>query len=138
MTRHERFKMTLKRLEEQYVNCRDMDLSLPSATREAVAESVIRRFNTCYDCLWKTLKLYLTECFGVADIPNSPKPVFRLAFENNLFAGSLEQWMVYADSRVGIMDDYERQKLNECLEIVGDFVRDAENLRKTIGKETYD
>ena len=138
MTRHERFKMTLERLGEQYVNCRGMDLSLPAITREAVAESVIRRFNICYDCMWKVLRLHLTECFGVADIPNSPKPVFRLAFENDLFAGSLEQWMVYADSRVGIMDGYEGQKVNERLEIVGDFLRDAENLRRTIGKETCD
>ena len=136
MTRHEKFKMTLERLGEQYANCRDMDISLPAITREAVAESVIRRFNICYDCLWKTLRLHLTERFGVADVPNSPKPVFRLAFENDLFARSLEQWMVYADSRVGIMDDYEEQEVQQRLEIVGDFLRDAENLRRIIGKET--
>ena len=98
MIDYDKFRLSLKRLEEQYQNYQEQDDTLPDLTREAIAESVIQRFETCYDCLWKVLKRYLIEELGLADIPNSPKPVFRLADENNLFASPLEQWMQYADA----------------------------------------
>ena len=73
------FRSSLKRLEEQNGNHRQGNPALSDLDREGIAESVIQRFKTCYDCLWKVLKRYLTETLGVADTPNSPKPVFRLA-----------------------------------------------------------
>ena len=93
-----KFRLSLKRLEEQYENHRNQDPALSDLMREAVAESVIQRFETCYDCLWKILKRYLFEGLGLAEIPNSPKPIIRLAYENDLFASSLEQWLAYARS----------------------------------------
>ena len=68
-----KFILSLKRLEEQYENYRTLDASLPFLTQEAIAESVMRRFKACYDCLWKVLKRYLIEGLGIADVPNSPK-----------------------------------------------------------------
>ena len=56
----------------------ESDASLPELIREAIAESVIQRFETCYDCLWKVLKRYLIEKLGLAEVPNSPNPIFRL------------------------------------------------------------
>ena len=82
MIEYDKFRMSLERLEEQYKNYRERDDSLPELTREAITESVIRRFKTCYDCLWKVLKRYLIEELGLADVSNSPKPIFRLASEN--------------------------------------------------------
>ena len=76
MIEYDNFRMSLKRLEEQYENYRKPDAVLPELLREAVAESVIQRFETCYDCLWKVPKRYLVEELGVANAPNSPKPVF--------------------------------------------------------------
>ena len=83
------FRSSLKRLEEQNGNHRQGNPALSDLDREGIAESVIQRFKTCYDCLWKVLKRYLTETLGVADTPNSPKPVFRLAHENDLLAAPL-------------------------------------------------
>ena len=97
MIEYDNFRMSLKRLEEQYENYRKPGAVLPELLREAVAESVIQRFETCYDCLWKALKRYLVEELGVANAPNSPKPVFRLAFENDLMLPApLERWLGYA------------------------------------------
>ena len=73
MIEYDKFRMSLKRLEEQYENYREPDDSLSDLTQEAVAESVIQRFETCYDCLWKVLKRYLIEELGIADAPTSPK-----------------------------------------------------------------
>ena len=81
MIEYDNFQKSLWRLEEQYENYRKPDDSLPELTREAITESVIRRFKTCYDCLWKVLKRYLIEELGHADVSNSPKPIFRLASE---------------------------------------------------------
>ena len=89
MIDYSKFRSSLKRLEEQNGNYRQGNPALSDLDREGIAESVLRRFKTCYDCLWKVLKRYLTEALAVADTPNSPKPVFRLAHENNLFAAPL-------------------------------------------------
>ena len=74
--------------------------SLPQLIREGVAESVIQRFETCWDCLWKVLRRYLQEQIGLAEVPNGPNPVLRLANENRLLPGSVEQWLRYGEARV--------------------------------------
>ena len=84
MIEYDKFQMSLARLEEQHANYRNLNASLPVLIQEAIAESVIQRFETCYDCLWKVLKRYLIEELGLADAPNSPKPIFKLAHQNDL------------------------------------------------------
>ncbi len=86
MIDYSKFRSSLKRLEEQHRNYRQGNPLFSDLDREGIAESVIQRFETCYDCLWRVLKRYLIEELGIADPPNSPKPVFRLAYENGLFA----------------------------------------------------
>ena len=138
MIDYDKFRLSLKRLEEQHENYQEQDDTLPDLTREAIAESVIQRFETCYDCLWKVLKRYLIEELGLADIPNSPKPVFRLADENNLFASSLEQWLQYADVRIGTSHDYDSKKAEACLMLMPDFIDDAIGLYQTMSGTTWE
>ena len=138
MIEYDNFRMSLKRLEEQYENYRKPGAVLPELLREAVAESVIQRFETCYDCLWKVPKRYLVEELGVANAPNSPKPVFRLAFENDLMLPApLERWLGYADRRVDTAHAYSGEKARAALEIVGDFIEDAAGLYQTMTKRTW-
>ena len=82
MTEYVSFKMTLKHLELQYINYQTLDPGFPPLVREGVAESVIHRFKICYHCLWTVLKRYLQEERGLPSPPSSPKPIFRLANEN--------------------------------------------------------
>ena len=137
MVEYDNFRMSLKRLEEQYENYRKPDAVLPELLREAVAESVNRRFRICYDCLWKVLKRYLVEELGVANAPNSPKPVFRLAYENDLIPAPLEQWLGYADRRVDTAHAYSGEKARAALEIVGDFIEDATALYRTMSGRSW-
>lgn len=132
MVEYGNFQASLGRLEEQYENYRELDEELPRLLREAVAESVIQRFETCYDCLWKVLKRYLVEELGVADSPNSPKPIFRLAFENGLIPAPLERWLGYADRRVDTAHAYSGEKARAALEVVADFIQDAAVLYRTM------
>ena len=101
MIEYDKFRMSLKRLEKQYGNYRQLEATLPELIQEAIAESVIQRFEIRYDCLWKVLRRYLIEELGLVETPNSPKPLFKLAHENELFDVPLERWLSYADRRVG-------------------------------------
>ena len=131
-----KFEKSLRHLEAQLLNygtagerseLRDID-------REAIGESVIQRFETCYDCLWKILKRYLKEHLGIPELPNSPKPLFRIAFENQLFT-SVEQWLSYADARVDTSHDYSEEKSRTTIEIASEFAVDATDLySKMTGK----
>ena len=138
MIDYDKFRMSLKRLEEQEENYRTLDTSLPDLIQEAVAESVIQRFETCYDCLWKVLKRFLIYELGVADVPNSPKPIFRLANENDLFSVRIEEWLRYADARVDTTHDYDGEKAKACLALMPDFIDDVTGLYQTMSGETWD
>ena len=132
-----KFGLSLRRLEQQHDNLCQDNPALSELDREGIAESVIQRFETCYDCLWKVLKRYLTEELGLPDIPNSPKPVLRLANENGLFASPLEQWLQYADARNDTSHDYDGEKAQACLELMPDFIDDAIGLFQTLSEDTW-
>lgn len=138
MLDYDKFYRSLKRLEEQYENYRHLDVSLPELSREAIAESVIQRFETCYDCLWKVLRRYLIEELGLAETPNSPKPLFKLAHESELFDVPLERWLSYADKRVGTAHDHSGEKAPACLDVMDQFIDDAIGLYQTLSGETWE
>jgi nucleotidyltransferase substrate binding protein (TIGR01987 family) len=136
MVEYDKFQKSLKHLELQFENYKALAPSQPELMKEAVAESVIQRFETCYDCMWKILKRYLVETLGIPEAPNSPKPVLRVAAVNDLFASPIEKWLIYADSRTSTSHDYSGEKAKACLEIMQDFVNDAIKLyEKMSGKE---
>lgn len=137
MIDYSKYRLSLKRLEEQHENYLHGDPTLPQITREGIAESVIQRFETCYDCLWKVLKRYLIEVLGIADVRNSPKPILRQANESALLPTPLEQWFRYADARTTTSHDYDGKKAKACLALVPDFLEDAIDLYQTISGETW-
>ena len=103
MIEYDKFEKALKHLSAQFENYRTLDENLPELMQEGIAESVIQRFETCWDCLWKVLKRYLEEEIGLPEVPNGPNPILRLANENNLLPGTLEGFCVglraFASSR---------------------------------------
>lgn len=120
-----KLQKSLKHLELQYNNYATLSPDLPELMREGIAESVIQRFETCYDSLWKALKRYLREELGLAELPNSPKPLFRIAFENKLLDSGIEQWLRYADARTSTARDYSEDKAKEALALMKNFITDA-------------
>lgn len=140
MIDYSKFKKSLKHLELQFENYKNSDSreNLTELDKEALAESVIQRFETCYDCLWKHLKRYLVDELGLPDVPNSPKPVFRIGFENKLFSSMLDQWLQYADARTDTAHDYSGEKAQECLDLMDDFIDDALGLYQTLTGETWE
>lgn len=140
MIDYDKLQKSLKHLEQQYSNYKLAQdrTELTDIDREAIAESVIHRFETCYDTLWKDLKRYLTEEIGLADVPNSPKPILKLAGQNDLFASSVEQWLKYAQARIDTSHDYSEDKASNAIAVVGDFIDDAIGLYQTMSGTTWE
>ena len=132
-----KLKQSLALLESQFGHWRTLDASLPTWIQEAVAESVIQRFETCYDYLWKVLKRYLKEDLGLPDVPNSPKPLLRMANENNLLTTDIAQWLIYADTRIGTSHDYDGENAKAALNIMDAFIKDAIGLYRTMSGESW-
>ena len=118
MIQYDKFTSSLKHLELQYNNYQQLPNDLEEIMKEAVAESVIKRFETCYDCMWKVLKRYLTEELGLPEIPNSPKPILRIANENSVLPSDITLWLSYADARIGISHDYSGTKALDALNLM--------------------
>ena len=137
MIDYTKFQRSLEHLELQYKNHKGLEPSQPELIKEAVVESVIQRFETCYDCLWKTLKRYLKEESGFADVPNSPKPLIRMAGENDLLPSPVEQWIAYVNARIDTAHDYNAAKATECLELMEEFIPDAIRLYEQLTGEPW-
>lgn len=132
MIDYTKFRLSLKRLEEQYENYRHLDPSLPRLTHEAVPESVVKRFRTCFSSLRKVLKRYMAEELGIPDVPNSPRPLLRLANKNGLLAGRVEDWLDYARHRDDTANDYSAEKAARCLRAIPGFIQGAIELYQTM------
>ncbi len=137
MIDYSKLQKALKHLELQFENLQTLDELQPLLMREAVAESVIQRFEICYDCLWKVLKRYLIEELGLPETPNSPKPVFRIAFENDLLKNGVESWLNYAEARIGTSHDYSGEKALAAIKIMPSFIDDAISLYRIMSKEDW-
>ncbi len=137
MVDYSRFRLSLKRLIEQYENYRSSQPSTSQLTQEAIAESVIHRFEVCYDTLWKTLKRYLRESLGIPELPNSPKPIFRLCYENEVFDRTSNNWMDYAQVRINTSHDYSLEKATSALKLIEGFIEDSIILFESISGETW-
>ena len=139
MIDYDKLQRSLGHLEVQFENWKLAEgrPELTEVDRQAIAESVIHRFETCYDTLWKTLKRYLTEEAGLAVTPSSPKPILKLAGQNDLLPSPVERWLRYADARVSTAHDYSGEKARECLGVIGDFLPDAIELFETMSGSAW-
>jgi nucleotidyltransferase substrate binding protein (TIGR01987 family) len=132
------FRITLTNLDEQYNNLRELSPEYPTFIHEGMAESVIQRFEICYDTAWKALRRHLLATRPDADAPNSPKPILRIAAKNMLLAGSGERWQEYADMRTRTTHIYDGAKAAAAVEAISTFIADAIELYCVITGETWE
>ena len=59
---------------------------------------------------------------GLPDIPNSPKPILRLAYENGILSKDIIFWLMVADARVATSHDYSSIKADTCIELIPAFL----------------
>ena len=131
-------KMSLKNLEMQHAHLLHLSPEYPLFIQEAMAESVIQRFETCYDTLWKVLRRHLIEELGVAEVSNSPRPIFRVADENRLLAAGGEQWQRYIRTRIDTTRDYSREKAASAIATMPEFISDTIKLYTAMTGEGWE
>jgi hypothetical protein len=134
MMNDDKFRKSLQQLVAQFNNYQKLAerLDFTDLDKEGIAESVIQRFETCYDCICKHLKRYFIETLSLPEVPNCPKPIFRIAADNQLFKSNTEQWLIYADARIQTSHDCDREKAKAALSLMADFIADAIDLYKTL------
>ena len=103
-----------------------------------MAESVLRRFKICYDTLWKVLRRHLADSLGLPNLPNSPRPVFRISDQNNLLAAGGEQWEYYVQIRIDMAHHYDQVKTAKAIEILPEFIADAVGLYTELTGESWE
>ena len=121
---YSKLKLAIQHLHaqwENYATCASRP-ELSPLDRDAIRESVIQRFEVTYDVLWKAIKRYLMFTLGIPDIPNSPKPIFRLAHENGILSADITFWLKVADARVATSHDYSSAKADACIELLPTFL----------------
>lgn len=136
MTDFTKMSLAIGHLGRQLENLRTARdrAELSDLDREAIQESVIQRFETAYDVTWKTLRRVLNEQYGIPELPNSPKPILRIAGENGLLPGSVAEWIAFADARTATAHDYDLAKAEQTVLAAHEFHRLAEPLiAKLIG-----
>ena len=138
MIDYSNFKKSLKNLEIRNEYRKNLDPNSDIQMKEGMNESVIQRFEVCYDCLWKILRRYLEESLGIPKAPTAPKPLCRMAFENDLLSSPVEQWLKYIDARIGTTHDYDGDKAQNAVNLVDDFIDDAIGLYQTMTEETWE
>lgn len=132
MISYDKFRDSLRLLQEQHDNYVHRLESVPRWVRPAVEESVIQRFETCYDSLHKVLRRHLIEVVGIAEVSIAPMEIFRKADATDLLPSEFSQWETYNKLRVGTTHDYSGEKARRCLDIVPEFLIDASALYETL------
>ena len=132
------FKRSLKNLQTQHGHLLRLSPDHPSFVHEGMAESVIQRFETCYDTLWKVLRRYLVEALGIAEVPSSPRPIIRIADENQLLAAGGEQWQLYVQTRIDTSHDYDGEKAAKAIGVMPAFIDDAIRLYTAMTGEPWE
>ena len=132
------FKKALKNLETQHEHLLNLSPDYPPFMHEGMAESVIQRFETCYDTLWKVLRRHLVEALGIAEVPSSPRIIFRTADENQLLAAGGEQWQLYVQTRIDTTHDYDGEKAANAISLMPEFIGDAIDLYSAVTGEPWE
>ena len=132
------FSTSLKNLETQHEHLLNLPSSFPAYVHEGMTESVIQRFEICYDALWKVLRRYLIESLGLAEVPSSPLPLLRIADANQLLAAGGEQWELYVETRISTTHDYDGEKAAEAVALMPEFISDAIGLHTAMTGEPWE
>ena len=136
-TDYEKLAQALDRLQEKYNDYQEMETrsELKESDKDSIKESLIHRFEICYDTLWKHLKKHF-DGQGLVDVPSSPKLLSRLARENGLVdEDTLQHLLGYVQTRIDTAHDYSMEKAEKALGVIGSFIEDMTELYEKMTAE---
>lgn len=95
--------------------------------RQAVQDSLIKRFEYTLEVAWKTCKRHLEEEGFSEAATGSPKSIMRLAAQRNLVADP-ERWFGYLRFRKDALHEFTNEKIKPIFDIAEDFYLDVTKL----------
>lgn len=126
-------KKTLIQLEQFEEACQRLTEAIAQPKNEFTRDSVIQRFEFCFEMAWKLLQSVLLflgkECA-------SPRQCIRLAAQNSLLADP-ERWLVYQDARNLSSHTYKEKMAEEVYAKAVEFVSSAKQLAKELRAQSY-
>lgn len=131
---YSQLKTAIERFGEMLEAYRDNARREP-LEREAVQDSLIKRFEYTFEVAWKTCKRHLAEEGFTEAASGSPKSIIRLAAENKLI-GDAETWMGYLAFRQDTSHDYSSDKAETVLDVTEDFYTDVVSLYREMTGES--
>ena len=119
-------KTAIQRFREMLEAYRE-NAKRPPLERQAVQDSLIKRFEYTFEMAWKTCKRHLAEEGFAEAASGSPKSIIRLAAERKLIRDA-EAWMGYLAFRQDTSHDYSSDKAETVLDVAENFHRDVVSL----------
>ena len=130
------FKQAIIRFEEMINAYKDDRADLPEVYRDAVQDSLVKRFEYTLEVAWKSCKRYLREEGFPEATVGSPKAIMRVAAETGIIRDA-DNWIRYIDARQKTSHDYSETKADHLLAIVDDFYEDAIGLYQALSGESW-
>lgn len=91
---------------------RNLKEGVEIAQTDIEIDGAIKRFELCYELVWKLIKEYLAD---VGIICKSPRDTFREAHRNEIIEDE-EIWMEMIEDRNALVHTYEMEKAREIFE----------------------
>ncbi len=133
---YEKLKKSLERLKEQYEFFKSNEETLSGNIKEGIKESVIKRFDICYDALVKHLKKFMEEQLGIPNVKDFAIGIFRKAKENEVInEDTQKQLNHYRAIRNNSAHDYSEEEAQKTLEIIEDFIADVSEIYQKLREE---
>lgn len=107
----------------------------PPLERQAVQDSLIKRFEYTLEIAWKICKRHLEEEGFAEAATGSPKSIIRLAAQRKLVADP-EAWFGYLRFRQDTSHDYSSDKAEAVMDIAEDFYQDVKKLYRGMTGES--
>ena len=134
---YEQMRISIKRFGEMLHAWQDRSASRSELEKEAIQDSLVKRFEYTLEVTWKSCKRHLAEEGFAEAKTGSPKSIMRLAFESGLIV-NVENWIDYINARQDTSHDYSGEKADRVLGIVESFYADAVALYQKMSGNNLD
>lgn len=131
---YSQLKKAIVRLGEMLNAFLDETAERGNLEKEAIQDSLVKRFDYTIEMSWKTCKRHLSEEGFAEAKTGSPKSIIRLAAEAGIIADA-QPWIAFINARQSTSHDYSEEKADKVLNVVEDFYNAAKELYKSLTGE---
>ena len=128
-TDYEQLKKSRDRLKNQYEFFVANKATLEGNIAEAVKESVVKRFDICFDTLLKHMKKYMEEEVGLPEMSDHAQIIFRNAKKGRIISEDMQRQLHhYREIRNNSAHSYSEEEAQKTIDIVKYFIQDVTEL----------